>query len=183
MGVYARQHAADIATNRRIDPESSRKVGLSPTARIMLLHIASLVPENGEFRLLWDEDARYYEGLGLKARALGYDVPPSIYRRSAEPESTKPGAVSDEVYNTVKAAVNKAMRELIEHDLVKVEVKGRPGVTPEFSLPFLNRGCRICAYNKNGEVAFSSNLHKKENRDGVEFFEEGFIEYQLGEKD
>lgn len=182
MGVYARQHAADIATNQQIDLGSSGYLGLSPAARIMLLHIASLVPENGEFRLLWDEDARYYEGLGLKGRALGYDVPPSMYKRSTDPHSTKPGAVSDEVYNAVKAAVNKVMRELTKLGLIKVEVQGRPGHTAEYSLPFLNKGCRICAYNKNGEVAFSTKLHKKENREGVECFPEGHFGYRLGEQ-
>lgn len=182
MGVYARQHAADLATNQQIDLGSSGYLGLSPAARIMLLHIASLVPENGEFKLLWDPDARYYESLGYKGRALGYDVPPKMYKRSTEPNSTRPGAVSDEVYNAVKAAVNKVMRELVKHGLIKVEVQGRPGHTAEYSLPFLRRGCRICAYNKNGEVAFRSSLHKKENREGVEFFPEGEFSYQLGEQ-
>lgn len=163
MGVYAKDHAQQLILDRSPLGEKSN---LSPRAQLLLLHIAGKPYVGNEFDsrkpktgAVWDAEgkARYHEGLGLKARAIGYNVPEKI-----DSWTVDNGDLTQSQVNAVKWAVNKAIKELIDFPL-GVDSNGehlgflkqitdengrtipaRPGRTAEYTIPFLQFGCATC---------------------------------------
>lgn len=163
MSVYARNHAQQLIIDRAPTGEKSP---LSPRAQLLLLHIAGKPYVGNEFDsrkiktgAVWNADgkSRYHEGLGLKARAIGYNVPEKI-----DSWTVQSGAMTHAQVNAVKWAVNKAIKELLDFPL-GVDADGkhlgflkqitdengrtipaRPGRTAEYEIPFLQFGCAIC---------------------------------------
>lgn len=163
MSVYARNHAQQLILDRASWGDKSK---LSPRAQLLLLHIAGQPYVGNEFDsrkpktgAVWDADgkSRYFEGLGLKARAIGYNVPESISSWTEDNEG-----ITTKQLNTVKWAVNKSIKELIDFPLGIGRdgnptgflrqitdnngriIPARPGQTAEYELPFLNFGCSTC---------------------------------------
>lgn len=179
MGVYARNHAQQLILDRA---EPGGKSELSPRAQLLLLHIAGKPYVGNEFDsrkpkhgAVWNADgkARYHEGLGLKARAIGYNVPESISSWTEDNEG-----ITAKQLNTVKWAVNKAIKELLDFPLGRDRngnhlgflkqitdkngrtIPARPGQTAEYELPFLRFGCAICRFKtENGEYSMDHWKH------------------------
>ncbi|MGP5124719.1 hypothetical protein ACTXJU_17805 [Glutamicibacter ardleyensis] len=179
MSVYARNHAWQLVIDRATP---GTKSSLSPRAQLLLLHIAGQPYVGNEFDsrkpktgAVWDADgkSRYFEGLGLKARAIGYNVPESISSWTEDNEG-----ITAKQLNTVKWAVNKSIKELIDFPLGIGRdgnstgflrqitdnngriIPARPGQTAEYELPFLNFACSTCGTKgKDGKWYMDHWLH------------------------
>ena len=103
---------------------------------------------------LWNRKASYYEGLGKKARAIGYNVPPKIDALTVEEGLMTPTEV-----RAVKAAVQKAVNELIAEDFLYQTKVGRTGQNATYALSFLNRSCSICRHEKDGKSVMDETMH------------------------
>lgn len=149
MGIYARRHAQQMILD---SAPMGDKSSLSPRAQLLLLHIAANFggDENLENRSrrqgkLWNRDATYFEGLGRKARAMGYNVPERIDAGTLYREE-----MTQKQVNAVKAAVASAVKELVTaHYLVQTK-RGQTGQQAEFQLHFLQKSCSICS-NRDGK--------------------------------
>lgn len=166
MGVYARKHAQQMILDAA---PIGGKSSLTPRAQLLLLHIAQhFAGDENEIRnvragKLWDRDATYYEGLGKKARAIGYNVPPKIDALTVEEEIMTPTEV-----RAVKAAVQKAVNELLEANLLTQTKVGRTGQNATYALTFLGRTCSICRHEKDGQRYMDATLHlPNEVREGA----------------
>ena len=168
MGVYARNHAQQLILDRASWGDKSK---LSPRAQLLLLHIAGKPYVGNEFDsrkpkhgAVWNADnsARYTEGLGLKGRALGYNIPEKITSMTV-----RDGELSQGQLNAVKWAVNKAVKELMDfplgldgegdhpvgflrqtRDKSGNTIQAMPGRTAEYELPFLRFPCSVCGFTK-----------------------------------
>lgn len=147
MGVYARDHAQQLILDLAGDPDDGDVTSaLSPRAQLLLLHIALKFGGDHDIALrdvtkgtLWNRQAVYLEGLGKKARAIGYNVPEKIDTHPATP-----GHVSVTVSNRIKAAVNKAVGELLFYGLLIQTHRGQTGMTATYDLSFLRKPCARC---------------------------------------
>lgn len=157
MGVYARKHAQQMILDAAPLGGKSR---LTPRAQLLLLHIAQhFAGDENEIRnvkagKLWDREATYYEGLGKKARAIGYNVPPKIDALTVEEELMTPTEV-----RAVKAAVQKAVNELMDAKLLTQIKVGRTGQNATYALSFLARSCSICRHEKDGQSYMDATMH------------------------
>lgn len=157
MGVYARKHAQQVILDLAQEGERSP---LSPRAQLLFLHIAQHFAgdendrrdvQNGE---LWDGTKTYFEGLGKKARAIGYNVPEKIDVGTVfNEEMTEPQV------RAVKAAVQKATKELVDLHLLEQVRRGQTGQNAAYSLDFLNRSCSLCRFEKDGERYMDQTKH------------------------
>lgn len=145
MGVYARRHAQQLILDSAPRGEKSP---LSPRAQLLLLHTAQNHAGNEiDYRKknntgrLWDENALYYEGLGRKAQAMGYNVPDRI-----DSGTVQRGEMDTAQVNAVKAAVNKAIKELVGHGFLEQVQRGQTGQNATYSLRYLNFSCSICRH-------------------------------------
>lgn len=160
MGVYARNHAQQLILDLAAENESSP---LPPRAQLLLLHMAlnfagdqtkaSWDIKNGK---IWDRDSIYFEGLGKKARAIGYNVPEQL--------NGNPGSeawVPDKTRNKVKAAVAKATSELVQTNLIQQVQRGQMKTNATYQLSFLSIPCSICTWTdkKTGELKFDPTKH------------------------
>lgn len=168
MGVYAREHAQQLILDLAGDDITSP---ISPRAQLLLLHIAlkfggdqSIGRRDVTKGTLWHREAVYMEGLGKKARAIGYNVPEKI---DTHPATENP--VSATTYNRVKAAVNKAVKELMEHGFIVQTRRGQTGMTATYSLSFLRRSCSKCAVLQDGEKFMDETLHLNQDQREKEF--------------
>lgn len=154
MGVYARDHAQqlilDLAGGHNEEDVTSP---LSPRAQLLLLHIALKFGGDHDVNFrdvtkgqLWNRAATYNEGIGKKARAIGYNVPKLV---DLHPNAPAEKRISVATSNRIKAAVNKAVKELLCYGLLEQTHRGQTGVTAIYRLKFLERPCSTCRV-KNG---------------------------------
>lgn len=168
MGVYARDHAQQMILDRAPDPEAGDVTSaLSPRAQLLLLHIALKFGGDQDIKnrdvtkgSLWKRDALYLEGLGKKARAIGYNVPEKIDTHPAAPNH-----VSVTTSNRVKAAVNKAVSELLGWGLLVQTHRGQTGMTATYDLRFLRLPCAKC----RTEGGMNETLHLSDDQREEEF--------------
>lgn len=166
MGVYARKHAQQLILDAAIPGEKSN---LSPRAQLLLLHIALQFGGDQEISKrdvtkgsLWNRDAVYLEGLGKKARAIGYNVPEKI-----DAGTGYRAEMTEKQIRAVKAAVGSVIKELVAGKFLVQTKRGQTGQTAEYACQFLKRSCSICAHIKDGERYMSATLHlSQEQRDG-----------------
>lgn len=166
MGVYARKHAQQMILDGAIPGEKSN---LSPRAQLLLLHIAQHFAgdEDRERKLkgakLWNRDGTYFEGLGKKARAIGYNVPEKI-----DLGTEQRGEMDAKQIRATKTAVNAAIKELLFHRLIVQTKRGYTGQTAEYSLRFLGKVCSTCSHVVDGEEYMDATLHlPQEVRDSL----------------
>lgn len=167
MGVYAREHAQQLILDLAGDPnEGDVTSALSPRAQLLLLHIALKFGGDHDIKkrdvtkgTLFDHHAVYMEGLGRKARAIGYNVPEKLDTHPANPN-----AVSPTIYNRVKAAVNKVVKELLEEGLLVQTKRGQTGMIATYDLRFLRLSCSKCVVYQNGKKFRNSTLHLPEDQ-------------------
>lgn len=157
MGVYARKHAQQVILDLAHEGERSP---LSPRAQLLFLHIAQhFAGDENALRdvktgSLWDGSKTYFEGLGKKARAIGYNVPEKIDVGTVfNDQMTEPQV------RAVKAAVQKAVRELVDLNLITKALRGQTGQNATFTLDFLNRSCSLCRFEKDGERFMDQTMH------------------------
>lgn len=157
MGVRAYQHAMDqiliygnIARRKHLEEHPDKKAPgtlLSPSAQLMLGHIALSVFESEPFlrRGYWNqecenrEDLVFYQGLGKRARALGFDLPANF-----DKSMVLAGEVDEKLYNAARMASDRALRELVAEKLISRKVDAAAGRNARYFLDFLYRPCRIC---------------------------------------
>lgn len=162
MGVYARDHAQQMILDLARDPAGGDITSpLSPRAQLLLLHIALKFGGDHDVSLrdvtngqLWNRAATYNEGLGKKARAIGYNVPKLV---DLHPNAPAEKRISVATSNRIKAAVNKAIKELLHHRLLEQTHRGQTGVTAIYHLRFLSMGCSTCLIN--GGTGMDETLH------------------------
>ena len=173
MGVYARKHAQQLILDRAIPGEKSN---LSPRAQLLLLHIALQFGGDQEISkrdvtkgTLWNREAFYVEGLGKKARAIGYNVPKKIDAGTEYREE-----MTGKQIRAVKAAVGSAIKELIAGDFLVQTKRGQTHQTAQYSLLFLRRSCSICGVTQDGQKYKNETLHlsKDQRNDEHERIEE-----------
>lgn len=165
MGVYARNHAQRLILDSAIPGEKSK---LSPRAQLLLLHIALQFGGDQEIKkrdvtkgTLWNREAVYLEGLGKKARAIGYRTP---MKMDLGTESR--GEMTGKQIRAVKAAVASAIKELVLHGYLVQTKRGQTGQNAEYSLRFLRMSCSICEVIEDGEKFMNETLHlSTEQRD------------------
>lgn len=160
MGVYARNHAQQLILDLADANESSP---LPPRAQLLLLHMAlnfggdqSKATWNVRKGRIWDKNTTYFEGLGKKARAIGYNVPEQI--------NGNPGTeawVPDKTRNKVKAAVAKAVNELIEAGMIEQIQRGQTKSNATYRLSFLSMACSTCTWTdkETGELKWDQTMH------------------------
>lgn len=159
MGVYARDHAHQLLLDTAEHGERSH---LSPRAMLLLFHIASRfggdqdkANEDITKGKLWNREAVYLEGLGKKARAIGYNVPEKINAATIED-----GELTKAQERAAKAAVGKAIKELLDAGLLVKTRRGQTGQTPTYKLAFLSMGCSRCLWTKDdGQLAMDETRH------------------------
>ena len=158
MGVYARDHAHQLLLDMADHGERST---LSPRAMLLLFHIASRfggdqdkANEDITKGKLWNREAIYLEGLGKKARAIGYNVPEKINAATIED-----GELTKAQERAAKAAVGKAMKELLDAGLLVQTRRGQTGQTPTYDLRFLRRSCSRCVVWEDGQQYMNETLH------------------------
>lgn len=173
MGVYARKHAQQLILDSAIPGE---KANMSPRAQLLLLHIALQFGGDQEISkrdvtkgTLWNREAVYLEGLGKKARAIGYNVPEKI-----DAGTGYRAEMTDKQIRAVKAAVGSAVKELLYFDLLVQTKRGQTGQTAEYDLKFLRRSCSICETFHDGEKFMNETLHlsKDQRADEMERIED-----------
>lgn len=168
MGVYAREHAQQLILDLAGDINEGDVTSLlSPRAQLLLLHIALKFGGDQEIErrdvtkgTLWNRQAVYMEGMGRKARAIGYNVPEKMGTHPADP-----GYVGPTIYNRVKAAVNKSVKELLEQGLLVQTRRGQTGMIATYDLAFLRMSCSQCAVPKG----MNETLHLTEAQRDKEF--------------
>lgn len=172
MGVYAKDHAQQLILDLAVEAGDGTTSPLSPRAQLLLLNIAGKITGDMDIKnrdvtkgKLWDHtrNETYFDGLGLKARAIGYNVPKKITYHPASPSETQ---LDTKGINRIKAAVNKAVGELMYYGLLVQTEKGRPTVTATYALPFLKAPCSICR-TPNGGI--DETLHLNDNKRYEEF--------------
>lgn len=149
MGVYARDHAQQLILDLAGDVKDGDVTSaLSPRAQLLLLHIALKFGGDHDVNLrdvtkgqLWNRAATYNEGIGKKARAIGYNVPKLV---DLHPNAPAEKRISVTTSNRIKAAVNKAVKELLHYRLLEQTHRGQTGVTAIYHLRFLSMGCSTC---------------------------------------
>lgn len=149
MGVYARDHAQQLILDLANGPnEEDVTSPLSPRAQLLLLHIALKFGGDHDVNLrdvtkgqLWNRAATYNEGIGKKARAIGYNVPKLV---DLHPNAPAEKRISVATSNRIKAAVNKAIKELLSYRLLEQTHRGQTGVTAIYHLRFLSLACSTC---------------------------------------
>lgn len=158
MGVYARKHAQQLILDSAIPGE---KANMSPRAQLLLLHIALQFGGDQEIKnqdvtkgKLWNRDAVYLEGLGKKARAIGYNVPEKI-----DVGTEYRGEMTSKQIRAVKAAVGSAIKELVHFRYLTQTKRGQTGQTAEYHLSFLNKGCSVCGHEKGGQRFMDATQH------------------------
>jgi hypothetical protein len=150
MGIYARRHAQQMILD---SAPIGDKSALSPRAQLLLLHIAANFggDENMDNRSrrqgkLWNRDAIYFEGLGRKARAMGYNVPERIDAGTLYRDE-----MTQKQVNAVKAAVSTAVKDLVTSRYLVQTRRGQTGQQAEYQLQFLRRACSTCL-NPDGKT-------------------------------
>lgn len=168
MGIYARRHAHQMILDSAPIGEKSH---ISPRAQLLLLHIASNFGgdekmENRSKRQgkLWDREATYYEGLGRKARAMGYNVPTRIDAGTVQREE-----MTTKQVNAVKAAVSTAIKELVTAQYLVQTRRGQTGQQAEYQLFFLQLGCSICLHSKGMDATKHLPQKQQEEADDRDF--------------
>lgn len=168
MGVYARNHAQQLILDGAIPGEKSN---LSPRAQLLLLHIAlqfggdqEIVKRDVTKGTLWNREAVYFEGLGKKARAIGYNTPEKIDAGTEYREE-----MTGKQVRAVKAAVGSAVKELIAGDFLFKNKRGQTGQTAEYDLKFLRRACSQCLVMADGEKFMDETLHLGDGQREEEF--------------
>lgn len=163
MGVYARKHAQQLILDAGIPGEKSN---LSPRAQLLLLHIALQFGGDQEITkrditkgTLWNREALYMEGLGKKARAIGYNVPERI-----DLAAEQNGEIGTHEVRAAKAAVAAATKELIGYGLLTQTKRGQTGQTAEYALRFLSLACDTCKVFQDGERLMDETLHLTEQQ-------------------
>lgn len=159
MGVYARDHAHQLILDRAPHGERSP---LSPRAMMLLSHIAQRFGGDQDIAnrkimegKLWNREAVYLEGLGKKARAIGYNVPEKI-----NGDTVSDGEMTEPQVRAVKAAVGKAIKELVDAGLLTQTRRGQTGQNPTYALHFLKMGCSRCMFTTDdGQRVMDENLH------------------------
>ncbi|MGA7204380.1 MAG: hypothetical protein WBX27_07105, partial [Specibacter sp.] len=161
MGVYARKHAQQVILD--LAPRGERSP-LSPRAQLLLLHIAQHFAGDENDRRdvkrgeLWDSSKTYFEGLGKKARAIGYSVPEKIDVGTVFNEE-----MTEHQVRAVKAAVQKAVNELTDAHLITQVRRGQTGQNATYTLDFLNRPCDICVFMQDGNRYMDATRHLPED--------------------
>ncbi|WP_146111963.1 hypothetical protein [Arthrobacter sp. MYb227] len=172
MGVRAHQHATDLVINmgrfarekaQREHPDKKAPgTYLSPSAQLMLGHIAlstfesEATMQNG----YWNKDHEtreglvFYQGLGKRARALGFDLPPTF-----DKSMVLAGDVDEKLYNAARMASDRALRELVSKGLITRIVEASAGRNARYFLDFLYRPCGTCLDPNTEGVEKDLRLH------------------------